>query len=404
MNAGPPSVASASDHWLSGRTALVLAATLSLATFVADILTPLYLGMSIFPYFLVVAFSAWMGQKAAPYYWFAICSVLVLTGLFIKAPDLPGLMVLNRISCVFILFIVAFLASLRQQSEAQMLQANDVLGQEVAHRTAELERSNKQLQESLRDLGMAKANADAGNNAKKRFLAQMSHELRTPLNAVLGFSDVMRQQILGPLGNRDYLQYSNAIHESGAALLNMLDSILVASQLESAEYRLREENIDVRALIEEVVAAEAGEATAKQLSWRIDIPRGLPLLRADRAAVRRMLASLLSNAVKFSPDKAMLRVGVVSGQDGMRIEIHDQGEGIAPEDLELFLQPFVTGYGAETAGKGGAGLGLSISLGLARLHNATLKLERGEPGGAIAIIQFPSERCVETQSSGSAIS
>lgn len=397
MNAEPVSADAAGDRWLSSRMAYVLAAALSFATFVTDILTPPYLGLSIFPYFLAVAISAWMRHRAAPYYWFAISSALVLMGLLIKAPDLPALMVLNRTSSILILFIIAFLASLRQQSEAQLRQANEVLGQEVARRTRELEHSNRQLQNSLRELQLAKAGADAGNNAKRRFLAQMSHELRTPLNAVLGFSDAMRQQIMGPLGNPNYLQYSDAIHESGGILLNMLDSILVASQLENAEYVLQEENIDIRPLIEEAVAAEAGETEAKQLNWRIEIPPGLPLLRADRAAVRRMLASLLSNAVKFSPGEAVLQVEVKAGQDGMRIEIQDQGEGIAPEDLELFLQPFETGYDAETAGKGGAGLGLSISLGLARLHGARLKLERGAPRGAIAIIEFPPERSIATQ-------
>ncbi|MFZ5914871.1 MAG: sensor histidine kinase [Pseudomonadota bacterium] len=403
MNAGLISADSAETHWLSSRTAFVLAVILSISTFVFDIIAPPYMALSVMPYFLVVAISAWMRPRLAPFYWFALCSALALVGVIIKAPETPGLMFMNRLVTISLLFIVSLLAFLRQRSEAQLLQTNERLGQEVANRTQELEHSNKQLHASLQELQLAKASADAGNNAKRRFLAQMSHELRTPLNAVLGFSDAMRQQILGPLGNSNYLLYSNAIHESGGALLNMLESILVASQLESAEYTLREENVDIRPLINEVVAAETGEANAKQLNWRIEIQPGLPLLRADRAAVRRMLASLLSNAVKFSPDRAVLQVLVKADQDGISIEIHDQGEGIAPQDLELFLQPFETGYGAETAGKGGAGLGLSISLGLARLHDAMLKLERGNPDGTIAILAFPPERSIEARHSGNVL-
>lgn len=402
MNAGPPTASSAGIHWLSSRTAVVLAVILSLTAFVTDILSQHYLIISVMPYLVVVAISTWMPSRRAPYFWLSISSVLLLAGMFIKAPDLPVLMIQNRISYILVLCIIAYMASVRQQSEVQLRQANEVLEQEVARRTQELKHSNEQLQKSVRELEVAKTSADVGNNAKRRFLARMSHEFRTPLNAVLGFSDSMRQEVLGPVGNPSYLDYSNAIYESGGDLLKMVESVLVASQLESAEYTLREENIDVRSLIEEAISGESGNILAKHLDLQFQIPQELPCLRADRAAVRRMLCSLLSNAVKFSPDKAVLRITVETGAEGLRIGIHDQGPGIAPEDLELAALPFETAHGADTASKGGAGLGLSNAYGLAMLHNAELEIKKGDRCGTSAVLHFPPERyvCVEAQLTG----
>ena len=174
MNAGLISADSAETHWLSSRTAFVLAVILSISTFVFDIIAPPYMALSVMPYFLVVAISAWMRPRLAPFYWFALCSALALAGVIIKAPETPGLMFMNRLVTISLLFIVSLLAFLRQRSEAQLLQTNERLGQEVANRTQELEHSNKQLHASLQELQLAKASADAGNNAKRRFLAQMS--------------------------------------------------------------------------------------------------------------------------------------------------------------------------------------------------------------------------------------
>nr|ART40379.1 K279 [uncultured bacterium] len=247
----------------------------------------------------------------------------------------------------------------------------------------------------MRELEKAKSNAEASNIAKTRFLAQMSHELRTPLNAIIGFSDLIRLQIHGPVGNPAYLQYSNDIHDSGSNLFQIVEAVLAEAQLEQAEYTLHEENVDMGSLIGEVVAQEAENAATRQVHIEMRLDPELPGLHADPSAVRRMLANLLSNAVKFSPGKAAVWVTAEAGAKGFRIEIHDQGQGIAPEDRELVLLPFETGHGADTAGKGGPGLGLSITLGLAELHNAKLELKCGDPHGTIAILQFPPERTVE---------
>ena len=397
MNADPASHAPVKGSRLTNRVAIILASAIATATFVVDIFTPAGLALSILPYFIVVALSAWMNARAAAVYWLAICSVLVLAGISIKVADIPLIIFLNRATIILLLTVTAFLVSLRQRSEARLQQSHETLEQEVARRTEELARRNGQLRTSLRELEKARSRAEISNVAKTRFLSQMSHELRTPLNAILGFSDTMRQEIFGPIGNPVYRQYSSDIYDSGNQLFQILEAVLEEAQLERAEYILHEDDVDIPALIEEVVQEEADRAKARQLDIQLQIPPDLPGLRADPAAMLRMLANLLSNAVKFSPDKSVVRVIAETGKEGLRIEFHDQGQGISPEDRELVLLPFETGHAADTAGKGGAGLGLSITLGLATLHDAKLELKAGDGCGTIAILQFPPERTIEAQ-------
>ncbi|MFZ5930837.1 MAG: sensor histidine kinase [Pseudomonadota bacterium] len=397
MNADPASHASVKGSRLTNRAAVILAAAIATATFVVDILTPAGVALSTFPYFIVVALSTWMNARAAAVYWLAICSALVLAGIYIKGADISLIMLLNRATIILLLCVTAFLASLRQRSEARLQQSHETLEQEVARRTEELARRNAQLRTSLHELEKARARAEISNVAKTRFLSQMSHELRTPLNAILGFSDTMRQEVFGPIGNPAYRQYSSDIYDSGNHLFQILEAVLEEARLERAEYVLHEEDVDIPALIKEVVQGEADRAKARQVDMQLQIPPGCPRLNADPAAMRRMLANLLSNAVKFSPDKSVVRVIAEIGKEGLRIEFHDQGNGIPPEDRELVLLPFETGHAADTAGKGGAGLGLSITLGLATLHDAKLELKAGDGCGTIAILQFPPERIVEAQ-------
>lgn len=397
MNAGPAPHASVKDSRLKGRAAVILASAIATATFVVDIFTPAGVALSTFPYFIAVALSTGMKARAAPVLWLAICSVLAVTGIIIKAADISQMLVQNRATVVLLLSVTAVLASLRQRSELRLQQSHETLEQEVARRTEELARRNGQLRTSLRELEKARSRAEISNVAKTRFLSQMSHELRTPLNAILGFSDTMRQEIFGPIGNPVYRQYSSDIYDSGNHLFQILEAVLEEAQLERAEYILHEDDVDIPALIEEVVQEEADRAKARQLDIQLQIPPDLPGLRADPAAMLRMLASLLSNAVKFSPDKSVVRVIAETGKEGLRIEFHDQGQGISPEDRELVLLPFETGQAADTAGKGGAGLDLSITLGLATLHDAKLELKAGDGCGTIAILQFPPERTIEAQ-------
>ncbi len=397
MNAGPASHASVKGGRLTNRGAIILAAATAIATFVVDIFTPPGVALSTFPYFIAVAISARMNARAAPFFLLAICSVLAVTGIIIKGADISQMIVLNRATIVLLLSVTAVLASLRQRSEQRLQQSHETLEQEVARRTEELARRNGQLRASLHELEKARSRADASNTAKTRFLAQMSHELRTPLNAILGFSDTMRQEVFGPIGNPAYRQYSSDIYDSGNHLFQILEAVLEEARLERAEYILHEEDVDIPPLIEEVVQGEADRAKARQVDIQLQIPPGLPRLHADSAAMLRMLANLLSNAVKFSPDKSVVRVIAETGKEGLRIEFHDQGNGIPPEDRELVLLPFETGHAADTAGKGGAGLGLSITHGLATLHDAKLELKAGDRCGTIAILQFPPERTIAAQ-------
>lgn len=249
---------------------------------------------------------------------------------------------------------------------------------EVAARTEESER--------------ARLAAEKANQAKTLFLAQTSHALRTPLNAILGFSDIIRLELLGRLYNRTYLGYVNDIYTAGRSLLELLNDILDISRIESGEIVLDEGIIDVPKLMDFCATLFRAEAAKKALDISFTVPGDIPFLIGDEHRVRQILVNLISNATKFTLPGGKVSVKVSAGSEGLAFAIADTGIGIAPGEIEAALAPFGRTADAAKRGFAGAGLGLSLAKQLAEQHGGRLRLVSEVDCGTTATVVFPSER------------
>jgi two-component system, cell cycle sensor histidine kinase PleC len=238
--------------------------------------------------------------------------------------------------------------------------------------------------------------AEAANVAKSRFLATMSHELRTPLNAILGFSEVMKTEILGPMQNPTYKEYAGNIHDSGRHLLHLINEILDLSRIEAGRYQLSEEPVNLAAVAEECVRLLQLKAKAKNITVMEQYVRGLPRLWADDRAVRQITLNLLSNAIKFTPSggEISVRVGWTTG-GGQLLAVKDNGPGIPPDEIPIVLSAFGQGSIAIRSAERGAGLGLSIVQALMQTHDGTFELRSKLREGTEAIATFPQSRVME---------
>jgi PAS domain S-box-containing protein len=241
----------------------------------------------------------------------------------------------------------------------------------------------------------ARYQAEAANQAKSAFLARISHELRTPLNAILGFSEMLRSEWLGPLGNRRYREFADDIFTSGTHLLSLIDDILDLSRIEAGRVELREEVFPVADLVDAVFRFLHARAESGRLAFTVDLPDELPPIRADRRAMKQVLLNLLSNAIKFTP--AGGRVACLANHDAdgaIRLQVLDTGIGIAAADIARVLEPFGQIDSGLARQHRGAGLGLPISRALVELHGGRFDLA-SEPGkGTTASIWLPPERVV----------
>ncbi|MCR4266709.1 HAMP domain-containing sensor histidine kinase [Nitratireductor sp. ZSWI3] len=242
----------------------------------------------------------------------------------------------------------------------------------------------------------ARRRAEEANLAKSRFLASMSHELRTPLNAILGFSEVMANQVLGPLENTTYKDYANDIHVSGRHLLDLINEILDLSRIEAGRYPLNEEPLLLAPVVEDCCKLVELKTQAKNIRLVLQIEQTLQQLLADERAVRQIVLNLLSNAVKFTPSggEIRIRVGWTAG-GGQYIAIKDNGPGIPEDELPVVLAAFGQGSIAIKSAEEGTGLGLPIVQGLTQLHDGVFELRSKLRAGTEAIVAFPRSRVAE---------
>ncbi len=260
---------------------------------------------------------------------------------------------------------------------------------EKDHLIAELEQANAISDKSRR-------RAEEANLAKSRFLATMSHELRTPLNAILGFSEVIKSELLGPISNSTYREYAGDIHSSGGHLLNLINEILDLSRIEAGKYELSEEAVQLTTILEDCRHMMAIRARNKNITITEAFETGLPKLWADERAVRQVILNLISNAVKFTPanGEVQLKCGwTASG--GQYVIIKDNGPGIAEEEIPIVMQAFGQGSIAIKSAEEGTGLGLSIVQALVTMHSGKFELKSKLREGTEAIVTFPSTRVLE---------
>lgn len=229
--------------------------------------------------------------------------------------------------------------------------------------------------------------ADAQNAGKSRFLANMSHELRTPLNAIMGFSDIMRARLLGPLPDK-YGEYAELIHESGSHLLELINDVLDMSKIEAERYELIREAFDAREAVNAVLRLMRGQADRAGVNLRGVLPR-IPLeVDADRRALKQIALNLISNALKFTPKGGAVTVTLQEADGALELAVADTGVGIGPQDLTRIGRPYEQAGDAERR-MAGTGLGLSLVRAFAELHGGEMTMESALGEGTTVTVRLP---------------
>jgi signal transduction histidine kinase len=264
--------------------------------------------------------------------------------------------------------------------------ARDVITQLKSSRTG--------MDELSRRLAITAEQAEQANRAKSAFLANMSHELRTPLNAIMGFSEVMKDQHLGPVHNPRYLAYAGDIHASGRYLLGIINDILDLSKIEAGKMSLDQaEEFPLRQALEGSLAicGTLGEKFGVCLNCELP-PENVRLIAVERM-VRQIMINLVGNAIKFTPAGGFVDVaGASLPCGGYAITVRDSGIGMSEGDILKALTPFGQVENKMTATHNGTGLGLPLAKAMLELHEGQLEIE-SEPGrGTMIILKFPASR------------
>ncbi len=243
------------------------------------------------------------------------------------------------------------------------------------------------------ELQAAIEQAQLASRAKSEFLANVSHELRTPLNAIIGFSEIMKEEMFGPLGAKEYKSYVEDIKYSGQHLLELINDILDVSKAEAGKHSLQEADIDLPTCVQICLRLVAERAAEGNVELVIDIPNDLPPLNADERKLKQMLINLMSNAVKFTPSGGRVGIAAEIVDDGaLHVVVTDTGIGMSEPDIELALKPFEQVDSSFNRKYEGTGLGLPIVKSLIELHGGGLEM-RSQPGvGTSATLRFPARR------------
>jgi signal transduction histidine kinase len=259
---------------------------------------------------------------------------------------------------------------------------------------AQLKSSRSAMDEMSRRLHISVEQAEQANRAKSAFLANMSHELRTPLNAIMGFSEVMKEQHLGPMNNPRYLAYAGDILASGRYLLGIINDILDLSKIEAGKMTVdNAEEFPLHQALEGSLAicVALGEKFGVMIETRLP-PENVRILAVERM-VRQIMINLVGNAIKFTP--AGGKVQVSSGpmlDGGYSITVQDSGIGMSEQDIIKALTPFGQVENKMTATHNGTGLGLPLAKAMLELHDGRLEI-RSQPGtGTRIVLVFPASR------------
>ncbi len=251
----------------------------------------------------------------------------------------------------------------------------------------------KQVQEGLQ---RARDVAETANQSKSQFLANISHELRTPLNAIIGFSDMMKQEMFGPVGDEHYKEYARLINDSGAHLLDLISDLLDMSKIEAGKFTVKMERLFFPIVIENCLKLIRLQAERARVKLSVDLPESMQHIKADPRACRQILLNLLSNAIKFTPPGGMVTVRAKTVQGNLELEIQDTGVGIPPQMLVRLGQRFEQAEETVPANDGhdrtlaGTGLGLALVRSLAELHDGDVSIESRMGEGTTVRVVMPT--------------
>lgn len=250
--------------------------------------------------------------------------------------------------------------------------------------------------EKQQDLEMQVIRQEEASRVKSAFLANMNHELRTPLNAIIGFSQMMQLQILGPIGHDKYNEYVENIIFASSHLRKLIGNILDISKIEAGEETLEEDRVCFKDVVTECVSMTQKEFEKKDHKLILDQADDQCCILGDRLKIRQILLNLLTNANKFTPQGGTVTVSVgAAPSGGLAVTVTDTGKGIAPDELDMVLQPFKRSQDRADRAKDGFGLGLPLSFALAELHGASFDMQSELGVGTTVKLVFPETRIID---------
>jgi two-component system cell cycle sensor histidine kinase PleC len=309
----------------------------------------------------------------------ALAPILTLSVALIAAPALEDARRNDMVISIGLLYVFLMLgqanASHRRVKRMLLLEHERITLIEALHK-AKIESDD------------ARHEAESASRAKSAFLANMSHELRTPLNAIIGFSDLLRGKAAAG-GVERFREYGGFIHDAGRSLLGLINHILEMANIDAGRRTLVPELLDMGAVVTSAVEAERERAQTRGIALSCDVARELPLLYADRGAVRQILRNLLSNALKFTLASGSVHVSVRAGADRMVLTVRDTGAGITPEERPFVFDRFGRRGGQTADGARGIGLGLPLVKALVEMHHGAVTLDSDVARGTVVTVSLP---------------
>jgi len=261
-----------------------------------------------------------------------------------------------------------------QMAHKYMLYQNEILEHNVQERTKELERT--------------KEAAEHASLAKTAFLANMSHELRTPLNGIMGFSEMMKDQIYGKLGHDRYLEYIKDIHGAAEHLMDIISDILDITHILSGESNFKASKINLLETIEFCERMVSARAIKADVGITIDIDSDISSVMAEEVRMKQIFLNLLTNSIKYAPGGKVHISAKIKGPDVI-IVVKDDGIGISKKHIDVVLMPFgQVRQGSQTSHEG-VGLGLYLTHAFTEMHGGTLKIESVVGKGTDVIMSYP---------------
>lgn len=289
--------------------------------------------------------------------------------------------------------------------QRQLIQQNQQLLEEINRRTqAELEREKaldalqaekaslaKRVEERTVDLQRANLELIRALRLKDEFLANISHELRTPLTAILGLSEILKDEIYGPINKKQHSTL-NTVEKSGYRLLDLIDDLLSYSKLEAGKLTLTIDTVSVKEVCQASLNKIIEAARRKKILVSMTTSNTVETIQADKYCLEKILVNLLSNAIKFTPTGGTVELDVgtnAENNDIVHFSVQDTGIGIAKEDLKYLFEPFVQLDGSLNRAQEGTGLGLSLVRRLTEMHQGSISVESEVGKGSRFTLSLP---------------
>lgn len=268
--------------------------------------------------------------------------------------------------------------------------------------TGLMERETRQRYEAMERQKQARQLAESmlvearsADFAKSQFLAMISHELRTPLNAVIGFSEIMKDEMLGPLGNERYVEYSNDIHASGSHLLGIINDMLDLTRADMGKFELSDGDFSLVEMVESALKMNSDRAGRNGITllMRVDLSATDLYIRADERRLRQAVLNLITNSLKFTPrgGEVVTRITLTETKE-IQIIVTDTGVGIPADRLDRVLEPFAQVENAFTRQNDGVGLGLPLVKAIVEGHGGRIKIDSTVGVGTKVTITLPTTR------------